>query len=508
VSASNPINTRSPLTSVTAELPTESSAILRIFGRNTLWLWIDLGALRIGTMLAGLFLIRYFGPVNFGIYSTALAVGWLANAVIDLGLTRYAARATAANIHETRPILSLTLLTTVGSALATIAVLLVVLRTGYFSLACIAAGFILCNFEGTSSLCGSILTGDLRSKEILPGSILSACGLILMTILTLWLRLSVWWLLIGLCFKSFFVMCLRLWQLRSYWPGTSEWTLYAFKKVARSAFPFFANNLTQVGYGKIAILGLGAVSSQAEVGWFAAAYTIADVVPQWSYALSGALLPVWTKLFEAGRTGEMLALRRRVLDGILCVTIPIWVGLALFAKPLCQFLGTSYVPSAAVLSIIAIRCVLTVLDGFFGHGFLVAANRVGERQKALAECLLLLGLLSFAFGHRWGAVGVAAALVISDSWLIFHYLRICSRIGLRIEWPALLPIAAAAVLMICSAAVVPAQTPFFLRVLAAIGAYACTLFALSRGQVVNLFETLRACIAGTPDYKADVVASE
>src|SRR5215472_17681862 len=115
------IKTQPAATSCPNALPADTSAILRIFGRNTLWLWLDLGALRIGTMLAGLFLIRYFGPANFGIYSTALAVGWIANAVIDLGLTRYAAQATAADIHEAGPILSLTLLTTVGSALASIA---------------------------------------------------------------------------------------------------------------------------------------------------------------------------------------------------------------------------------------------------------------------------------------------------------------------------------------------------------------------------------------------------
>lgn len=100
----NKTNSLPPLNA--AELPAEASAILRIFGRNTLWLWLDLGALRIGTMLAGLFLIRYFGPANFGMYSMALAVGWVANAVIDLGLTRYAARAVAASAAEATPILS------------------------------------------------------------------------------------------------------------------------------------------------------------------------------------------------------------------------------------------------------------------------------------------------------------------------------------------------------------------------------------------------------------------
>src|ERR1700685_1087808 len=85
------------------ELPLETSAILRIFGKNTLWLWLDLGALRVGTMLAGLFLIRYFGPTNFGIYSTALAMGWLANAVVDIGLTRSAGGGVGPNHRGRRP---------------------------------------------------------------------------------------------------------------------------------------------------------------------------------------------------------------------------------------------------------------------------------------------------------------------------------------------------------------------------------------------------------------------
>ena len=84
-------------------LPTERAAILGIFGKNTFWLWLDLGALRIGSLLAGFFLIRYLGPNGFGLYSTAIAVGFLVNAVSDLGLTRYTARAVAANSRPMKP---------------------------------------------------------------------------------------------------------------------------------------------------------------------------------------------------------------------------------------------------------------------------------------------------------------------------------------------------------------------------------------------------------------------
>ena len=478
-----------------AELPAGTSAILRIFGKNTLWLWLDLGALRLGTMLAGLFLIRYFGPANFGVYSMALAVGWLANAIIDLGLTRYSARAVAASPRESHPILALSLFTTVASALPTIAVLIIALNTGRIQVACLAAGFVLCNLEGTSSLCSSILTADLRSRAILPGSILGAAGLIGLTILTIWLRLTVLELLLGLCFKSLLALCLRLWQLRSRWPSTRDWTWNEFSRVARDAWPFFANSLTQVGYGKVAILCLGFAASQVAVGWFAAAYTISDVIPQWSYALSGALLPLWTRLFETGRTEEMLNLRQRLLDGILLATIPIWISLAVFAPQVCHLLGPQYVPGASVLRIVAVRCVLSVLDGFLGHGFLVAVNRVSERQKALARCVILLTVLSLVLGAKWGALGVGFALVISDLFLILQYLWITSRIGLRVQWPSMAPSIVAACFMVACALAVPADVNFILRALTALAVYFCVLLVLSKDRLLGLGQTLRECIA-------------
>jgi O-antigen/teichoic acid export membrane protein len=477
------------------ELPAETSAILRIFGRNTLWLWLDLGALRMGTMLAGIFLIRYFGPSNFGIYSMALAVGWLLNAVIDLGLTRYTARAVAATPKEVHPILALTLLTTIVSAILTLVVLLISLRMGHYALACFSAGFVLCNLEGTSSLCSSVLTAELRSRAILPGSILGATGLITLTALTIWLHLSVLALLVCLCFKSFAVVSLRLWQLRSSWPAADDWTWNRFWQLTQNAWPYFRNNLTQVGYGRVAILCLGFVSTQVAVGWFAAAYTISDVIPQWSYAFSGAILPVWTRLYETGRIDELLSLTRRLWDMVLFATIPVWILMAVYGLPICRLLGQQYIPSATVLRLVAIRCVLAVLDGFLGHGFLVAVDRVSQRQWALARSLVLLAILSIAFGSLWGAVGVALALLISDLSLILQYVWIISRIPHKIEWPSLSPVVSASILMAVCAMVLPEDIPVVLRAAAALMIYLLGLLILSKERVIGLGQTLRECIA-------------
>ena len=477
-----------------ASLPAETGAILRILGRNTFWLWIDLGALRIGTMLAGLFLIRYFGPANFGVYSTALAAGWIANSVVDIGLTRYAARAVAATLDEARPILALSLSTTAISCAIEVIVLIVALRLGHWQIACLAAGFVLCNLEGTASLCSSILTAELRSRAILPGSVLGATSLVILTAIVIWLHLSVLTMLIALCLKSLFVLMLRLWQLRQHWPTLDHYRWRTFHRVARDAFPFFSYNLTQVGYGKVAILCFGLVAPPEQVGWFAAAFVLSDVIPQWSYASSGALLPVWTRLFENGRIEEMVSLRQRLLDILLFASIPVWLSLALFAPEVCALLGSRYVASAPVLRIIACRSVLAVLDGFLGHGFLVAVNRLKERQVALSLSLLLLAALSSLFGYLWGAVGVAIGLFISDSTLILQYLRITSRIGMQIEWPSVVPSFFAGAIMVIWALVIPQQVPFPLKLSTAFLTYLIALMLLSRDRLMGAGRTLQECI--------------
>jgi O-antigen/teichoic acid export membrane protein len=482
---------------VNDELPLEASAILRIFGRNTLWLWLDLGALRVGTMLAGLFLIRYFGPTNFGIYSTALAMGWLANAVVDLGLTRYAARAVAATPLEAPSILMVSLLTTIISVIAEIVLLIVSAATGHWELACLAAGLVLCNFEGTASLCSSILTADLRSRAILPGSLVGALGLISLIVVVIWFHLSVLWMLVGLCFKSLFVLGMRMWQLRSRWPTRPDWRANEVYRVVRLAWPFFSYNLTQVGYGRVAILCFGLVATQEKVGWFAAAFALSDVFPQWSYASSGALLPVWTRLYETKRIDELLALRQRLLDIVLFLSVPLLVLLAVFAPQLCHFLGTRFAASAPALRVVSSRSVLAVLDGFLGHGFLMAINRVKERQQALAKCVVLLAVLTLGLGYVWGPVGVAVALLIADSTLILQYLRLTNKIGLKISWPAVLPSVMAGAAMAGTALALPQMIGLALRIPASIAVYFAVLILLSPGRLMSASRTLRECISAS-----------
>jgi len=73
----------------------------------------------------------------------------------------------------------------------------------------------------------------------------------------------------------------------------------------------------------------------------------------------------------------------------------------------------------------------------------------------LTVSFFLLAALSTALGYLWGAEGVAIGLFISDAVLISQYLRIISKIGMPIEWPAVVPGILAGAIMAATGIVLP-----------------------------------------------------
>ena len=464
-----------------------------------------MGALRIGGLLAGFFLIRYFGPHDFGLYSTAMAVGFLVNALSDLGLTRYTARAVSANRGEGTPILAVTYLSTAIFAALELAALVVALARGNNAAAVVIAGLLVNNFEGSAILCSAMLNATLRARLILPGSVLSTFCLILFASLVILLHLPVLTFVLLSCGRSLLVFLVRLWQLRDLWPDAAAWSAARLRKTIRSAWPFFTYNITQVSYGRVSIVCFGLVASQAWVGIYSAAFVLSDIYPQWSYSASGAVLPLWTRLYEGSRMQELVETRESLLDVIVLISVPIGIVLSVFAPEICSFLGARYVLSAPVLRIIAYRALLSVIDGLVGHGFLIAINQVRKRQRSQLIALVVLAVLTLVLGRWWGPKGVAVALFVADAILIAQYYGILSKLNLQIHTWFFVPVCAAGACMALVAMLVPAGFGLAARVLAGILAYVVVLFLLSGSRVVEVMRTVRHCLGGlAPSRAAEV----
>ena len=499
-------NPGKPAQSDCSELPSQRSAILGMFGQNTFWLWLDMGALRIGGLLAGFFLIRYFGPHDFGLYSTAMAVGFLVNALSDLGLTRYTARAVSADRREGPPILAVTFLSTALFATVELIALCIALYRGDTAAAVICAGLLVNNFEGSAILCSAMLNATLRARLILPGSVVSTLCLIVFATLVIVLHLPVLTFVLLSCGRSLAVFLMRLWQLLDLWPRTTVWAVENLRATIHSAWPYFTYNITQVSYGRISVVCFGLVASQAWVGIYSAAFVLSDIYPQWSYSASGAVLPLWTRLYEGSRIQELVETRESLLDVIVLTSVPIAIGLSVFAPEMCGFLGPRYVASAPVLRIIAYRALLSVIDGLVGHGFLIAINQVRKRQRSQLIALVVLAALTLALGRWWGPQGVAIALFVADAVLITQYYGILSKLNLQIRTWFFVPVCAAGGCMALISVALPAEFGIAGRAIAGVLAYVGALFLLSGNRVLDVIRTVRHCLRGIAPGRAAEIA--
>lgn len=474
-------------------IASETHAVLSLFGRNTMWLWLDRATLSLGTMVTGLVLVRYLGPSNYGLYITVISLGALVGTVLDLGLTRYAAREASATPDESGPILALSLFTTIMSVAIEIGALILASAYDKTYVACVCAGLILTNLEATAGLCSVILTAGLRSRAILPGSVLSVAAIIGVIGLVVWLRLSVLALLIGLAMKSLVVASVRLWQLRNRWPAGNDWHWKQFRAVAGRAWPYFSYSLTQIGYEKITVVCLGLVATKEQVGWIGAALVVASIFPQWTYTAGGALLPLMTRLFETRRIDELLDLQQRLLDVLTFFTVPAAVLLAAFAPTVCHLLGSQFDSSAPVLRIVAYRSVLLVLEGLLGGVFLVAVNRTTNRRNAQAMALILLALLTLIFGRVWGAGGAAFALLFGDIIILMQYSSIFSAANLKICGLALWTSLIGGLAMAVTYAYLPQSFSWVFRTAPPLLVYLAVLALMARRSLITAGCTLRYC---------------
>jgi PST family polysaccharide transporter len=480
------------------DLPDGTAAILGLLGRNTLWLWLDRGLLQVGTLVAGLLLVRYLGPANFGIYSIALSVGTVIGIGMDLGFTRYAARAVAASPQEGSAILASGLFVSAVMLVGEVIGLLGMAAWRKWYIACLCAGLVLGNLQRIATLSAAFLTAELRSRAILLGSFIARLGTIAVIGLVIWQRLSVTAVLLGVSVISTLVVSIRLWQLRPYLTSSESKAWSQLNRVVTQAWPFFSYSLTQIGYEQLSVVGLSLVASREEVGWFSSALVIANVFPQWTFASADALLPLMTRLFESRRVPEMLQLGQRIVEFLLIISVPVAVALSVFAPESCRLLGPRFASSALVLRLLSIRLLLSVLIGAVGEGFLIATDRVKERRNAAAAALAILAVLTLLLGHIWGAAGAAVALIAASTVRLLQYIHICSRINLSLRWRGgLWTTALGGLAMAITCLHMPKAMSWWIRPAPAVFVYFAVLAMVGRNRLADAWRTLGECVTGT-----------
>lgn len=202
-----------------------------------------------------------------------------------------------------------------------------------------------------------------------------------------------------------------------------------FWYMARESFPVLCWQLVSLAYYKVDVLLLGVFRTEAEVGWYAAAYKLFEVPIMFGWLAVQALLPLMSRLYQTSRDG-LLLLFEKTLKYIWIVGLGVAVLMAVLSRPVVELLLPSeYEPAVRLLVVLGASLPFMVGCVLFGNLFIAMDVQARMARWSLASLAVNISL-NLVLIRQFGVMGAAITTLVSEifSFLLFygftaHFLR-------------------------------------------------------------------------------------
>lgn len=413
---------------------------------NTFWIFAEKGLRIIAVLFVGVYVARYLGPEQFGLYSYALAFVALFSTITKLGLDSIVVRDL---IHHPLEVRHLYLGTAFWLKLIGAAVTLVLLAfavqltsndaTTNLYILIIASGLIFQSFE----VIDFYFQAKVLSKYV---SICKLVQLVLSSALKLYLVFLhadlIWFVLISLIDQITLALSLAYayWrqQVRSFF---GQFDLSIAKELLKNSWPLILSSAAISLYMRIDQVMIKEMLGEKDVGLYSAAIQLSEA---WYFIPTIITASVFPAIVNARKISQSLYHQR--LQRL--ITVMTWMGIvvALLMTFLGDWLivmlyGSAYQAAGSVLSI-HIWAAVFVFMGVATGVFFTVENLT---QKVLYRTVLGVisnVLLNIIFIPRYGINGAAMASVLSQFIVNYFYdlFDRSTRILLITKTKALLPV--------------------------------------------------------------------
>ena len=390
----------------------------RRYFSNTLWMFSEQILRMIAGVLVGIWVARYLGPGQFGLFSYAVAFVSIFGTIAKLGLDGIVVRDLVHEPEKRDLYLGTAFwLKLIGAILALGAVAIATLfshndRTTNLYIFIVAAGMILQSFE----VIDFYFQSKVLSKFV---SICKITQLLLSSMLKLYFILTgaalFWFVLVSLVDQLMLAVTLAIayrWQKIGGFYGRFDFTIA--KRLLRDGWPLIFSGLVIAIYMRIDQIMIKEMLGQKEVGLFSAAVRLSEVWYFIPLIITNSLFPA---IVSAKKAGEAVYYARlqKLYSFMAWMAVAIALPMTFLSDRLVTLLyGEAYRAAGRVLMIHIWAGVFVFLGVASAKWFL------SENLQKLAIVNSVVGaaaniLLNYLLIPRYGIVGAAVATVVSQA---------------------------------------------------------------------------------------------
>lgn len=386
---------------------------------NAGWLFLD-KILRMGLgLLVGVWVARYLGPEQFGLFNYATAIIAIFSAVATLGLNNIAVRDLVKSPEDASAVMGTTfLLQLMGGGVAFVLAVIAVscMRPGDESARAIVAvvGFSLV-FKSTDVI-RYWFESKVQSKYVVwleNLTFLFLCAVRVALILTAAPLMAFVWAVLA---EAILVAILLLAIYRRQGNQIGAWNYqYARAKVLLAdSWPLILSGFAAMLYMRIDQIMLGQLMGDEAVGVYSAAVRLSEVWYFIPIAISASVFPA---IIEAKRESSELYHHRlnRLFELFAFLALALALPITFMADWIMGVLYGGGFSSSAQILVIHIWTGVFVFSGVASSRWFISENlQKYTFYRALAGCVVSI-ILNLALIPRYGPVGAAWASVVSQA---------------------------------------------------------------------------------------------
>lgn len=198
------------------------------------------------------------------------------------------------------------------------------------------------------------------------------------------------------------------------------------------SLPLYLSGLLSRFSGGLETLMLGFFGVMSGVGIYTTALRLSDIGKMFHHSLQRIAVPMIADLYHQNKMDQLGQVYQTITRWGMTFNLPVFLTLAIFAKPLLVIFGADFVAGTAGLIILAFGTLFNASTGvcgsvvtMTGHSRLTFANSIIYLVTNIALDLLLI--------PAWGGIGAALAVTVTD--VIINILRTVQVFVLFRIWP-------------------------------------------------------------------------